>query len=175
MIRNNFYPLRQKYQFIPIPDFPEEEKQKNVAKFKEKHTRAIEMLEEMRERIPWQRQFLNSIYIQIEQKGDLSPKQRSLITSLYLDNCVRSDADIKEQVELRKVCLRLLEIKLGRTRSFIQSVANFTNNRPFSPLQMKSIRGVAEKRERVLSEIPDFTDDNFDGWNFTGWEKCGQS
>jgi len=170
--RNNYWNLRQRrYTFVPVPDFPEEEKKKNLAKFVKKHPRAMEMLEEIKERIPWQRQFVGSLLVQVEQKGELSPKQRSLITSLYADCCIKSDADIREQVECRKLCLRLLETELGRMRDFVQSVANFTYNRPFSPLQMRSIRNMAERKRKDLEHIPDFNEKNFDGWNFARWSE----
>ena len=140
----------------------------NLAKYKEKHPRIIEMLEEMKDRIPWQRQMTESLLHWIIKRGDLSEKQTALVVSLYADSCVRSDSNIKAQVECRKLCYRLMKTQLGKMNGFVLSVLDHTNTYPLSPAQMKAIQKVAKRKETELEDVPDLTGDNFDGWTNRG-------
>jgi len=140
----------------------------DLAKFEDKHKRAAEMLLDVKNRLPWHRNITDSLIRQAERKGNLSDKQLSLITKLYLESCVRSDGDIKSQVECRKMCIRLSKLELGRTSDFIESVLEQTSTRPFSPLQMKSVRKIA-KFSKQIESVPELDDNTFDGWYQTGF------
>lgn len=137
----------------------------HTAEFNEKYPKTLEMLNEIKDRIPWQRGLVASLQGHIKRKGNLTPKQASLVTSLYLDNCVKSDGEIKQQVECRKLCLRLMECRLGKTQDFVRSVASYTYDRPFSLAQMRCINKVATRKRKELSSIPEFDEHNFDGWH----------
>lgn len=152
-----------------MSSFLEEERRANLARFGDAFPRIVEMLEEIKSRLPWQRQLVASLTTYIEAKGELTPKQRSLVTSLYLDNCVKSDIDIQEQIDCRKLLLRLGQTKLGKVEEFIRSVILYTYDKPFSPLQMKGVRNIAKRYHEQLESVPEVNESNFDGWNFVGW------
>lgn len=139
-------------------------KEEGFVQFQKDNPRAVEMLEEM-QRIPWRRDIVNSLMEQAKKKGKLSPKQLSLVTDLYLDNCMTSDADIARQVACRKLVFRLMKCRLGRMVEFVHSVHDFTYNRPFTAAQMRAIQNIAKKKENELGEIKEYDETNFDGWN----------
>jgi len=136
----------------------------NYIKFKEANPRVVEMLEEL-SRVPWQRHIVGSLTSWINAKSNLTSGQKSLVTNLYLDNCVVSDADIRRQVETRKMCFRLMKCRLGRDMvNFVGSVASYTDTRPFTPAQMKAIDKIAHRMKTQLSGIPELGKKDFDGW-----------
>jgi len=125
--------------------------------------KTIEMLEEMK-RLPWRKDILKSLTQQLKERGKLTPKQQSFITDMYIDNCIISDEEINRQVKLRKLCFRLQECRLGRVQSFVNSVITFTENRPFSLAQGRSIINIAHRKRKELQTIEEYTEKNFDGW-----------
>lgn len=125
--------------------------------------RTAEMLEEMR-RLPWRKDVINSLNKQLKERGKLTDKQQSFITDMYLDNCVISDEEIKKQIELRKLCLRLIKCNLGKIHGFVSSVIQFTESRPFSSAQSNSIMKIAQRKRKELKTISEYTKETFDGW-----------
>jgi len=150
----------------PVP-VAQEDMDKNLAKVTRKHPRCIEMLDEM-QRLPWLRYKLNDLKKYASVKGKLTEGQRGFITSLYIDCCVISDADVKRQVETRKLILRLMILcnkgKLGQVGDFISSVSSRSDKYRFSPAQMRAVENVAKRMTKALAEVPMFTDATFDGW-----------
>lgn len=142
----------------------DEKKAENLAKFETQNERLTEMMKELEERNPWLKRTIQSIRGRAEERGNLTQKQKIYITSLYIDNCVRSDADIREQIVIRKLCYKLLDTHLGKMRSFVLSVFDRTSHSPFSPAQIRAIRNIAKVSE--FAKIPEITDKNFDGWYF---------
>ena len=134
-------------------------------KFKVQYPRTVEMLDEIRNRIPWQRGLVDSLQRYLKRKGELTPKQASLVTSMYLDNCVQSDADIRLQVDCRKLALRLMDCRLGKMMDFVRSVVSHTYNRQFSLAQMRSINKIGARMQKELSNIPELDERGFDGWH----------
>ena len=129
------------------------------------------MLLEVKGRIPWQRNITSSLIGWIEKHGKLSDKQMSLISSLYADNCMRSDEDVAAQVECRKLCIRLMQ--LGELQEFVQSVLDHTGEYPLSARQMKAIRNVAAKKKKELESVPELDENTFDGWFQIGFLSRG--
>jgi hypothetical protein len=142
-----------------------EQDQKNMATFNTSYPNAIKMLEEIDTRLPWRKNIVDSLMRWVKNKGSLSAKQLSLVTDMYLDNCAMSDSSIKEQVNCRKLCFRLLETRLGKVTSFIKSVTAQTDTRPFSQSQMRGVRKIADFKKKELSQVPELSGKNFDGWN----------
>lgn len=150
-----------------MSNFVETDRENNpkFVEFRKNNPRVIEMLFEIKERIPWQRELVNSLIEQIKFKGRLTDKQKSLVTSVYADSCMKSDKDIELQVEYRKLIFRLLETRLGKVKVFVNSVMLNTTTKPLSLLQMRAIRNVAEKNKVELANIAELNESNFDGWN----------
>ncbi len=141
----------------------------NFGQYASKKPRIMEMLLEVDKRIPWQRHLTQSMLKQIRIKGRLSAKQESLITSLYIDSCVVSDAEIQRQIECRKLCGRLKGCRLGRLDRFITSVWLQTYQKRFSPAQMRAINNIAEKCQDKLDDVPELPPDAWDAdcWGLT--------
>lgn len=141
----------------------QEKSEQNLEIFKQTNQRAWEMLEELKTRCPWRKGIVNSLVGYVEFKGQLTAKQLSLITDMYLDNCAMSDGDITEQVDCRKLCFKLMNTSLGKMGKFIQSVLNQTGTRPFTQAQIRGVRKIANWKKEELSKIN--IDSTFDGWN----------
>jgi len=142
----------------------EDEKIANLEKFKAKNPVLIDMLMEMKARIPWFNTLISSLLSSIEHKGKLSDKQMSLVTSLYMDSCVISDETVVKQQKARKLCYRLSELNLGDTRRFIVSLLTNTDNRMFTSRQILALEKVASRFRLKLATIPEIPADSFDGW-----------
>lgn len=142
-----------------------------LGKYASNKPRIMEMLLEVNKRIPWQRYITNSLLKQIRNKGRLSPKQESLITSLYIDSCVISDATIRRQVECRNTCNRLRKCRLGHTSKFIDSVYQQTFQRQFSPAQMRAIDNISLAKAHELYQVVNNKEDNLvpDSWDAEFW------
>lgn len=123
-----------------------------------------ERLAETEQRLPWCRTLINSLRGYAEFKGKMTDKQRSLATSLYLDCCMTSDDKLIEQVATRKLGYRLMELQLGRTNDFVRDVMFRCDNRAFTGGQMRAIQNIAKRVAHPLANIPEMTDDTFDGW-----------
>jgi len=141
----------------------EGERTVNLEKFKAKNPVIIDMLTEMKARIPWFNTLISSLLANIEYKGKLSDKQMSLVTSLYMDSCVISDEMIIEQQKARKLCYRLLELELGHTRKFVVSLLTNTDSRVFTTRQIQALKTVANRFSVRLGGVA-VPADSFDGW-----------
>ncbi len=130
----------------------------------ENNQKLVAMMNEVFERLPWQRNVLESLNGSIERKGTLSEKQRAFILSMYMDCCVMSDERVAEQIAVRKICYRLLTLNLGQAQAFVTSVLNRTDQRPFSAGQVRAITNIATRLKYSLAKVPDFTPEEFDGW-----------
>jgi hypothetical protein len=124
--------------------------------------RLLERLNETRNRLPWTQKIVDSLKSRIEHSGELSDKQRSLATKLYLDCCITTDEKLIEQVETRKTCLRLLGMELGKTADFIYNMVYHSDTRPFTVNQIRAVNNIAKRHRKALEEAPPLTD--FDGW-----------
>lgn len=123
-----------------------------------------ERLHETRDRLPWLRGLIDSLTGTVESKGELTGKQKSLATSLYIDSCTMTDEKIAEQVKMRKVGYRLMTLGLGRANKFIGDVMFRTNTRSLSLAQMRAMNDVAVRVRTELQKVPKLTDEDFDGW-----------
>ncbi len=123
-----------------------------------------ERLEETSQRLPWCRSLVNNLKAYVEYKGKMSDKQKSLATSLYLDCCMTTDDKLEEQTNCRKLGYRLMELQLGRTGEFVRDVMLRCDGRAFTGGQMRAIYNIAKRVAHPLANIPELTDETFDGW-----------
>ena len=144
--------------------FTEAIRNANRANFTKENPNAISMLEEIRGRIPWQRWKVDHLLSKIEKYSKLTAEELSKVTDMYLNCCATSDADIIEQVGCRKLCIRLLDTRLGKVHRFVESVADNTSFWRFSPAQMRAIRNIAYLKRQELGEVPHLDESTFDGW-----------
>ena len=157
------YQIRRPRYWKPTKLVDADEQAINIEKFKKKYARVWEMLEEVRQRCPWQRHMCNSLVSKIGRSAKLTDGQKSLVTSLYLENVVRSDADINKQKKYRKMVLQLKEASQANwgisaaTRKFISSVATFSDSHTLTDRQISVIRNIAKEH----TDLPDI---DFDGW-----------
>jgi hypothetical protein len=144
----------------------EEEKILNRNKFEEEesNTNLIKFMNEISSRMLWNRTLIDSLWSHVDRKGCLSDAQMGLVTNLYIDNCAWSDSKIKEQQAARKLCYRLIECRLGRSKSFIQDLFWKSENRPFSRGQLRALYNVANRFRVQLDHIPEIETDEWDGW-----------
>jgi hypothetical protein len=139
------------------------EQEDNLNKFKSENTTLWNMLEEVESRIPWQRIIVQDLIGWVKRSGNLTEKQRGLVTSLYMDNCVTTDVKIEEQREARKLCYRLLEVELGQVRNFVYDVTYKTDTRSFTAGQLRAIKNIAKRFRHKLEDI-ELDEEAFDGW-----------
>jgi hypothetical protein len=141
----------------------DKERAENLIKFNVNNAQLASMVEELK-RLPWLKRLLNSLMESAQNHGTLSDKQKSMVTSLYIDSCVISDADIQEQIECRKLILRLYEVIMftGRSRAFIGSLA--MQEHKYTSNQLKAIRVVANRFRVRLESVPELEKSAFDGW-----------
>jgi len=152
---------------IPQDSFTMADREKALEEFRAKlpgNATLWDRLEETRARLPWLRSLVDSLQSQIIVKGELSDKQRSLATKLYLDACMTSDDKIEEQQEARKLGYRLLELNLGNAFTFVNDVMFKSSSRPLSFGQMRAMRNIAKRQVNKLAQVPKLTDETFDGW-----------
>ena len=127
------------------------------------------MLQELSERVPWNRQIITSLTDYIKRTGKLTDKQKSLVTSMYMDSCVMSDEFISDQIETRRLSSKILICHINtKTSDFICSVLTKTFNRPFTLAQIRVIKKIVEQHETEISKITDFNEAT---WGWTGLDK----
>lgn len=133
------------------------------------------MLKELYDEAPWNRKLCDSFKNYIRVKGKLSPKQRPIVTQMYLDHCTRSEKFTERQKDARKLLYRMREVKFGGVwgNSFVNDLYQ-KDNRPYTDRQLETLDKLAHKFRGQLTKIPVVTDDMFDGWN-VNWNKFQQA
>lgn len=121
-------------------------------------------LETVKSRLPWARHTVENLQKWALTKGILTSKQKSYVTSLYIDSCVMDDDRIREQREARKLGYRLQKLKLGRVQTFVDSVMIASDTKPLTLGQIRGLRNIASKVSSSLISIPKLTGKTFDGW-----------
>jgi len=128
------------------------------------HKKLLDRLEETKQRLPWSRSTVDSLRTYIEQHGELTDKQKSFATSLYIDACVTTDDKLFEQVETRKLGYRLMELELGRVTNLVYDIMLRADTRPFSLGQQRALKNIAKRQCVKLTQIPKLNEETFDGW-----------
>ena len=146
--------------------FTDADRESNIKAFLElpEHQKLWERLDETKERLPWCRSLIDNLMGYVGYKGKMSDKQMSLATSLYLDCCMTTDDKLQEQTNCRKLGYRLMELQLGRTGDFVRDVMMRCDSRAFTGGQMRAIYNIAKRVAHPLANIPELTDEEFDGW-----------
>ena len=146
--------------------FTGKDKEDNLEKFfaSPEYKTLWERLDETKQRLPWTRSTIDSLKHFIETTGNLTDKQKSFATSLYIDACVTSDDRLFEQVETRKLGYRLMELELGRVANLVIDIMSRADNRPFSLGQTRAFNNIAKRQCVKLTHIAKLTDETFDGW-----------
>ncbi len=133
-------------------------KEDKIANFKQNNKELTTMLEELK-KLPWHSFILNSLWQYVEAKGELTEKQRSLVTKLYLECCITSDSKIEEQREMRRLLYQLRTADVGRKdMNFISSLLLFSERRPLTYRQVEVTKKMAKRYMKKMKEI------DFDGW-----------
>lgn len=154
--------MRYNIKAEPFCQVSEEKQKENLDKFVEDNERLWDKFCEMENHIPWYGTILSSLKWQVQQKGQLTDKQKSLIMSLYVQATQYPDDFVEKQKEARKTLVKLTAISCNRnTRDFILSLKTQSDKRPLSERQTKAVYKVAKKFNEQLSEIM-LTE--FDGW-----------
>ena len=96
--RNRLYPFHK-----ALTEAQKEERRNNFA---DNYEIIAERLQEL-SRILWARNFINSLLLQMTEKGYLTDKQLEKVTEMYIDSCAWSDEKIREQQSARKLLYRL--------------------------------------------------------------------
>lgn len=147
--------------------FTQEDKDINVAMFCEnpEHKNLWDRLTEVEQRMPWTRELIKSLKDYVGGTGKLSSAQMGLATNLYIDCCMITDERMDEQVAVRKMGYRLLELELGqKTRMFVGDVMVKCGTRRFTPGQVRALNNIASRYSHALAQIDDLPDEEFDGW-----------
>jgi hypothetical protein len=132
--------------------------------FSTDYPNVISRLDEIRTRMVWSKSFIDSLSNQIKEKGYLSEKQLSSITSMYIDSCAWTDEKVKEQQSARKLLYRLAECRIGYSADFIISLLSNSLKYPLSHSQLSSLFKVVNRFRVQLEKVPELTDDCWDGW-----------
>jgi len=126
------------------------------------------MLEDI-EKIPWYKPVAENLKDYVRRKGRLSDKQKSYVTSMYLDYCVITDNEIEKQREARKLLWRMRTMESDAftfktwNRRFISSL--WAQHKPYTFAQLDTLNKIATKYKLRLSRVPEVADEAFDGWN----------
>ncbi len=147
--------------------FTQEDKDTNVAMFCEnpEQKNLWDRLTEVEQRMPWTRELIKSLKDYVGGTGKLSSAQMGLATNLYIDCCMITDERMDEQVNVRKMGYRLLELELGqRTRRFVTDVMYQCNTRRHTPGQIRALSNIASRYSHALTQVADLPDEEFDGW-----------
>jgi len=158
---------KRKKRVVPTGEgFTGKDKEDNLKKFfaSPENKKLWERLEETTQRLPWIKSLVDSLKSYAEQTGNLTEKQKSLATSIYIDACVTTDDRLFEQVEARKLGYRLMELELGRVRELVIDIMYRADNRPFSLGQIRALNNIAKRQRVKLTQIPKLTNETFDGW-----------
>jgi hypothetical protein len=156
--------------------FTAADKEASVEKFLLKDTNAKlwSMMDELSARLPWTKTLMTELKDYVALKECLTDGQTTLVVNLYMNSCVMSDESLAEQKAVRRLIVRLSLCNLdggyrarnygNGTESFVRSVKSFTDKRPFTHNQMSAVKKLAERNQSRLSQAPELTDENYDGW-----------
>lgn len=141
-----------------------EEAKVNRDLFSQNNPNSLEWIEELKTMAPWLREMMESFEQRINRIGNLSDKQTNLLTSCYIDACMRSKEDVAEQIAVRKLMIRLLECHIGKSRDFVQSVYWNSEKFPLSIRQINAVKNCGDRYKNQLGNIPEIEDNYWDGW-----------
>jgi hypothetical protein len=146
--------------------FTEADEETNVASFlaSDEHKKLWDRLDEVTRVMPWTIRIVESLRHRVKSIGNLTEKQKSLATKLFIDSCVMDEDRLAEQVATRKMCYRLNELDLGKVKIFVENVLYQTDNRAFSSGQIRAINNIAKHARIKLEDVPELSSENFDGW-----------
>ena len=147
--------------------FTQEDKDTNVAMFCEDPAQKSlwDRLTEVEQRMPWTRELVKSLKEYVGGTGKLTSPQMGLATNLYIDCCMITDERMDEQIAVRKMGYRLLELELGqKTRQFVSDVMYRCGTRRFTPGQSRALYNIATRYSHALAQVADLPDEEFDGW-----------
>lgn len=141
----------------------DQEKFANLANFSVNYPRQKKMMDEIKERIPWKKAVIDSMFHHVSNKGKLTMAQEQYLMSMYIDSIAISDDKIAEQVAARKMCHRLMKIDMGRS-TFINDIYYKCASNQFTTNMVAAIHKMAHKYRVQLSNIPEVADDEWEGW-----------
>jgi len=120
---------------------------------------------EAAKRLPWIVSTCASIQNYVRKNGVITPKQKTLIMTMYLESCVITDDEIQRQINTRKLCLQLTKMHGVTGHFFASDVMGYTHNRRFSVRQTAVIEDLYRINKDRIDDKTKFTDENFDGWH----------
>jgi len=132
--------------------------------FDKDYPNVAERLNEIRGKMIWARNFIDNLLTQLRERGYLTDNQLRIVTNMYIDNCAWTEEKVKEQQSARKLLYRLCECRTGRSVGFILSLLNNSDRFPLSPRQLSELFKLANRFRVQLDQIPEITDDMWDGW-----------